>query len=283
MERDKAPFLGSVVLCFNPNFYPAVLRQSTWRSLLYLGLICAAVYGVVGYRFAALTFDRQQESFASHYKAALPDFHFENGEADYPPDKPHIYQEREGNKVFAVIVDTSGETKELGKKYEAGILITKTEIVTKALRGTEKRQPIPKTAEKVAAKEFFIGLARKQKPRAVATLTSHVYISQLIAKVILVAVVSGVLLFGDKGRRQEYPFGYYFNVGCYAVTPFVLSALARGEVSGRVVSWVSYGVSLMLFLALAATGLGKCRQQDARQQQLAKAQGDVPRGNAGRG
>ena len=265
--------LRSIILCFNPNFYPAVLRQTGWRSFLYLGLICLIVYGFLGYRLASVGFDLYEEGAAGFYEEALPDFHFENGEADYPPDKPHVYEKKDRDEVSAVIVDTSGETKEVGKKYHAGLLITKTEIVTKGARGEERREPIPKTAEKVPAKEFFIERVRQQKPRAVLTMTFHAYLLQVIAKVVLVSLVSGVLLLADKGKSQVYPFGYYFNVGCYAVTPFVLSAFARGEWSSSIVTWVSYGVSLMLFLSLAVSGLAKCRQEDARELQSAEQPG----------
>ncbi len=274
MEKDRVPLLQSILLCFKPTFYPTVLRQSGWRSLLYLGLICLIVYGFLGYRQASVGFDLYEEGAAEFYEEALPDFHFENGEADYPPDEPHLYEEREGDKVSAVIVDTSGKTKELGDKYQAAMLITKTEIVTKVAGkepgGTVRREAIPKTAERVPAKEFFIERMREQKPRAVMTMTFHAYLYHVVAKVILVALASWVLLLADKGKSQQYSFTYYFNVGCYSVTPFVLSAFARGGRSGTVVTWVSYGVSLMLFLTLAVSGLAKCRQEDARELQSAE-------------
>ncbi len=279
MEKEKSPLLQSIILCFNPNFYRRVLRQSGWRSFLYLGLICLIVYGFLGYRFATIVFEQDEESISAFYERALPDFHFDNGEADYPPDKPHVYEEKveekDGEKLVAVIVDTSGKREELDEKYQAGYLITKTEIVTKGAAGRERREAIPKTAKKVPAKEFFISVIREQKPRAVVTMTLQAYLFHVIAKLILVALVSGVLLLADKGKAHTYPFAYYFNVGCYAVTPFVLSAFVRWGLRSSIANWVSYGVSLMLFLSLAVSGLAKCRQDDARELQLAEAQEDA--------
>ena len=276
MEKQRAPFLQSIILCFKPSFYPAVLRQSGWRSFLYLGLICLIVYGFLGYRFATIVFEQDEERIFAFYERALPDFHFENGEADYPPDKPHIYEEtvgdKDGENLVAVIVDTSGKTEELGEKYQAGYLITKTEIVTKGAGGRERREAIPKTPEKVLAKEFFISLVRGQRSKVVLTQAFNFYLLQIIGKLFLVALLSGVLLLADKGKTQPYPFVYYFNVACYAVTPFVLSAFVRGASLGSIATWLSYGVSLVLFLSLTVTGLAKCRQEDARELQPAGAQ-----------
>ncbi|NQT84501.1 DUF1189 family protein [bacterium] len=270
MEKEKTPFLRSIIFCFNPNFYPAVLRQNGWRSFLYLGLICLMVYGVLGYRRATVRFDLYAEGASDFYEKVLPDFYFENGQADYPPDTPHVYEEREDGKVFAVVVDTSGNTKGLEEDYDAGLLITRTEIVTKGLKGEEKRQAIPKTEKKVPADEFFKSLVREQRPKAVLAESFNVYLFQVIGKVILVSLVSGAFLLADKGKTQPYPFAYYFNVGCYAVTPFVIAGFARWGLSGSIVTWASYGVSLMLFLALALSGLAKCRQEDARELQSAR-------------
>jgi hypothetical protein len=265
MEKQKAPLLPSIILCFNPSFYPKVLRQSGLRSFLYLGFICLIVYGFLGHRLGSALFDRNAEMISRFYERALPPFHFENGEADYPPGKPHLHQEKEGKTILAVIVDTSGQTEEVGEEYDGGILITRTEIVTKDLRGRQRREAIPTTATKVTVKEFFIERMREQKPRAVLTMTFHAYLFQLVAKLVLVSLVAGVLLLGDKGKSRAYPFAYYFNVGCYAVTPFVLSGFVRGGVTGSVATWVSYGVALMLFLSLAVSGLIKCRHEDAKE------------------
>jgi hypothetical protein len=111
--------------------------------------------------------------------------------------------------------------------------------------------------------------------------TFNEYLRHVVAKVILVSLASAVFLFADKGKRQEYPFGYYFNVGCYAVTPFVLSAFARGGQTGTVGTYASYGVSLTLFLALAVAGLAKCRQEDARELQSSGEQEGAEESQAG--
>jgi len=271
MEKEKTPFLRSIVLCFNPSFYPFVLRQSVWRSFLYLGFICVIVYGFLGYR-ARLLYEQDEEVLSGFYEQGVPDFHFENGEADYPRDKPHVYEQSVGDGLWVIVVDTSGETTELDEKYEAGVLITKKEIIFKGVDGKARRTPIPKTEEKISAKELFLQDLRMRRPNALVF-----YVVNFVGKLILVAMVGGVLLFADKGKADAYPFVCYFNVGCYAVTPFVLSALARGWQAGSVLIYASYGVSLMLFLALAVLGLAKCRREDAREAQLAEAQGDSGR------
>lgn len=264
MQKEKAPFIRSVILCFNPKFYPSVLRQSGWRSFLYLGLVCLAVYGFQGYRMGSIRFDLYERGASDFYQRVLPDFDFQNGQADYPPDKPHVYEEKSKGKVFAVVVDTSGHAKGLDEKYQGGLLITKTEIVTKDLKGNERRQAVPKTTGKTAAKSFFIEQVHKQRPRVVLAETSNTCLLHLLGKLILVALVAGVLLLADKSKTDPYPFAYYFNVGGYAITPFVLSALVRGE-GGSFLIYASYGACLMLFLLLAVLGLARCREEDARE------------------
>jgi hypothetical protein len=217
----------------------------------------------MSYRFATIQSNLIDESRADFYEKALPDFYFKDGEADYPPDKPHIYEERENEKLAGVIVDTSGETSHLDEKYDAGMLITKTEIVRKILGEEEQREAIPATAEKVLARDFFLQQARKSRPEFVARVTVYMTLLHSAGKLLLVAIVAGVLLLADKGKGISYPFVSYFNVGCYAVTPFVLSALARGWGASEFVVYASYGASLMLFIALAVLGLAKSRQRDA--------------------
>ena len=265
MEKEKTPFLRSIILCFNPNFYPLVLRQSGWRSFGYLVLICAVVYGVMSYRFANVQSDFIEKDLADFYEKALPDFHFENGEADYPPDNPHVYEEREKEQVAAVIVDTSGRTTHLDEKYDAGMLITKTEIVRKVRGEEEQREAIPVTKERVLARDFFLEQGRRNRPQFVTTVTMQMTFLHTVGKTALVAIVAGVLLLADKGKASPYPFVYYFNVGCHAITPFVLSALARGWGAGEFLVYASYSGSLMLFIALAMLGLAKSRQRDARE------------------
>ncbi len=265
MDKNRAPLVRGIILSFTPSFYPSVLRQGGWRSFLYLALLCLVVYGFMGYRMASVQFDEYEETASEFYEKVLPDFNFADGNADYPPDKPHIHEEKEGDKVFAVVVDTSGKSTRLDEKYTAGMLITKTEMVTRDIKGAERREAIPKTDGRVAAKDFFAQQLDRQRPRAVFSRTLNEYVAQLVGKVILVALVGGVLLFADKKRTDAYPFAYYFNVGCYAATPFVLSAFARGWHGDSFLTYASYGMSLMLFLALAVTGLARCRQEDARE------------------
>ena len=273
MEENKVPLLKSIILCFNPKFYPSVLRQSGWRSVLYLVILCLLVYGTLGYRLATVGFEVLEEETGDFYAKALPDFNFEDGKADYPAGAPHIYEEEAEGKVFAVIVDTSGKTEHIDEKYKVGLLITETEIVMKGEKGEEQRRAIPKTDEKTAAKTYFLQEMRKQKPRVVLAQTINHTLAQFLVKLALVAMVGGVLLLADKGKTTVYPFAYYFNVGCYAVTPFVLSAFARGFQTGSFVTYVSYGASLMLYLALAVSGLTKCRLEDLRELESAEAEG----------
>ena len=101
-------------------------------------------------------------------------------------------------------------------------------------------------------------------------MTFHAYLLHLAAKVALVLLVAGGLILSDRGKNEAYPFGYYFNLGCYAVTPFVLSALVRGTVNSSIAIWISYGVSLVLVLSLALSGLARCKQEDARELQSEK-------------
>jgi hypothetical protein len=273
MEENKVSLLKSIILCFNPKFYPSVLRQSGWRSVLYLVVLCLIVYGTLGYRLATVGFDIFEEKTSDFYAEALPDFNFDDGKADYPAEAPHVFEKEEKDKVFAVIVDTSGKTEHIDKKYEAGLLITETEIVVKGEKGAEQRRAIPQTEEKIGAKTYFLQEMRKQKPRVVLAQTINHSLAQFVVKLVLVAMVGGVLLLADKGKTTVYPFAYYFNVGCYAVTPFVLSAFARGFQSGSFVTYVSYGASLMLFLALAVSGLTKCRLEDLRELDSAEEEG----------
>lgn len=278
MEEKKTPFLRSIILCFNPNFYPLVLRQSGWRSFGYLAIICVLVYGAMSYQFATVQSDLIDEGRANFYEKALPDFYFKDGEADYPPDEPHIYEERENEKLAGVIVDTSGETSHLDEKYDAGMLITKTEIVRKVRGEEEWREAIPATAEKVLARDFFLEQARRGRAEFVTRVTVYMTLLHTAGKLLLVAIVAGVLLLADKGKASPYPFVYYFNVGCYAITPFVLSALARGWGASAILVYASYGISLMLFIALAVLGLAKSRQRDARE--LAEG-GEIEEGRTG--
>ncbi len=271
MEKQGQSVLKSVILCFRPDFYPSVLRQSAWRSLLYLAFICLMVYGFLGYRLATAFFDADLENISDFYERALPAFHFEEGEADFPPTSPHVYEEKEKNKVLGVIVDTSGKTENVAEKYDVGILITRTEIVTKDASGNERRELIPKTPSKIEARTFFLDRMREQRPIAIGAMTFRTYLHEVVAKIALVALVAGVLLLGDKGKRQAYPFASYFNIACYAVTPFVLSAFVRATVSSSIATWVSYGISLMLFLALGASGLAACRRKDTREPEAAES------------
>lgn len=264
MEEKKTPFLRSIILCFNPSFYPLVLRQSGWRSFGYLALICVLVYGAMSYQFATVQSDLIDEGRADFYEKALPDVYFKDGEAEYPRDQPHIYEERENEKLVGVIVDTSGETNRLDEKYDAGMLITKTEIVRKVRGEEEQREAIPVTKEKVLARDFFLEQARRGRPEFVGRVTVYMTLMHTAGKLLLVAIVAGVLLLADKGKTAPYPFVSYFNVGCYAITPFVLSALARGWGANAILVYASYGASLMLFIALAVLGLAKSRQRDAR-------------------
>jgi hypothetical protein len=259
MEKEKTPFVPSIILCFNPSFYPLVLRQSCWRSLGYLAVICLIVYGFLGLR-ERYFYQRDEEVLSEFYEEGIPDFHFENGEADYPPDNPHVYEEGIGEGLWAIVVDTSGKSAELDEKYKAGVLITKTEIIFKPPNGEARTTPIPKTDKAVAARELFLADLRMRRP-----LPLVIYIINLVGKLLLLAAVSGVLVLADKGKAISYPFVYYFNVGCYAITPFVLGALARGWQRSPFLVYASYGASLMLFLALVMMGLAKCRQEDARE------------------
>ncbi len=267
MEKDKAPIIRGIILSFDPGFYPVVLRQSSWRSFLYLGVICLLVYGFLGYRAASVGFDLLEQGASEFYDEALPQFSFEDGKADYPPDKPHVYEKKTEGKVFAVVVDTSGKSEHLDGKYRAGLLITKTEIVAKDLKGKEERQPIPDTAEEISAKDYFVDRVREQRTRVIFAETADAFLLHLAGKLLLVALVAGVLLFADGKRKNSYPFSYYFNVACYSVTPFVLSALVRAWDSGSFLSYASYGASLMMFLLLTMLGLARCRQEDAREAQ----------------
>ncbi len=267
MEKDKTPFLRSIILCFHPRFYPFVLRQSGWRSFIYLALICAIVYGFLGF-WARVVYQRDEEVLSGFYRRGFPEFHFQNGEADYPPDTPHIYEEKVGNGLWAIVVDTSEQTTDLDEKYDAGILITRKEIVLKGADGGVRRGPIPKTDEKVVATDLFINFLQMHRPSP-----PFFYIVNLVGKLLLVAMTAGVLFLADKGKANPYPYAYYFNVGCYAVTPFVISALARAWQAGSFMIYASYGVSLLLSLTLAALGLAKCRQEDAREPHSAKASG----------
>jgi hypothetical protein len=270
VAQNRSPILRSIILCFNPNFYPTVLRQSGWQSLVYLGFVCLIVYGFIGYRERIL-FDRYEKEVAQLLKRALPDFNFVNGQSDYPPDEPHIYEEKFGENSWTVVVDTSGETERLGEECQAGILITKTEIVYKAPGTKESRKKIPRMASKVPAEEYFMESVRMQRPSV-----PLFYLFHLAGKVIVVAMVAGIFLLADKGKREPYPFAYYFNVTCYAITPFVLSALVRTGWTSRTLGYASFGASLMLFLALGTAGLARCRQEEARER-LAEQEGESPR------
>ena len=259
MAEAGVLFFRSIVRSFDVSFYKEVLHQKVSRSMLYLaGILFIAT--VVVMPVSAFLHDRRTREVVSLYERGLPDVYFEKGKAVYDGEMPYIYEEELGKSKIVFVVDTTGKTEEIDKKYRSGLLITRDKIIIKD-RGKVGSDSIPKEIEKTKVKDYFIGRLNSSKWQNFFYSQVQIYLFNLIIVIIFVALIGGVtfLIYKYLIKRGE-DFPGYFNIIAYSFTPLIFGWIIAPYIPHPVISSIVWVISFFLFCWLAYSASKRCSE-----------------------
>ncbi len=257
MAGTEVSFFRSILRSFDVSFYRQILHQKASRSLLYLaGILFVAT--VVVMPVSAFFHDRQTREAVSLFERGLPDVYFEKGKAVYDGEMPYIYEEERGKSKIVLVVDTTGKTEEIDKKYRSGLLITRDKTIRK-YGDRVVSAPIPEEIEKTKVKDYFIGILNSSKWQNFFFSQVSDYVLNLIGFIIFVALIAGVtfLIYKYLIKKGE-DFPGYFNIITYSLTPLVFGWIIASYIPNLGISYIVLVVSFFLFCWLAYSASKLC-------------------------
>jgi hypothetical protein len=261
-------FFRDLLRSFVPSAYPQLAARAASSSALYLlgvAFVVTLLVTPVLYTFH----ERRLAAGRAHYERVLPEgLYFENGEAHYDGDQPYIHVENAGDTRTVLIIDTTGETTEIPDEHSYGALITNKTIVQKIDTGrgrTERvEDPIPQTAGRVTARQFYLDELEKRKWADFALGVGQFFLFAAVPLLIL-AAVAAALCFGLTAIRREgrLPFETCFAVTAHGATPVAFTTVSAPFAPTAVLSRLVLGVTLGLFVLLVLLGARACQRQGA--------------------
>lgn len=262
-------FFKDLVRSFTPTAYPELAARPASSSALYLAgvaFLLTLLLAPVLYTFH----ERRLAARRAHYERVLPEaLYFENSEAHYEGEQPYIHVESRGDIRDVLIIDTTGGTTEIPDEYEYGALITSKTIVQKidAGRGRTERVegPIPETAGRVSAKQFYLDDLEARKWPDFALGVGEFFLFAAVPLFIL-AVLAAAVCFGlaAMSRNGRLPFRTCFGVAAHGATPVAFTTASAPLAPTLILSYLVFGLPLALFVLLVMLGGRACqRESDA--------------------
>lgn len=198
------------------KFYKEIFYQPFGKTLRYLLLLALLATLVLGVRYSIL-FNRISEKGLQWIGENIPYIEITDGVVAADVEQPFMIEE-EG---FVMIIDTTGQTLEIGPRYDSGILLTRNKVIIKQDRARTQEFDLSKIKQFRLDKEglgkwrkFFVGIL-------IPFMIIMQFVYFFMAKIVQ-AVIAGlaVLIF-----KPQYKYSNILNVCVYALTPATILAL----------------------------------------------------------
>ncbi len=258
-------FFRNLLRAFVPRTYPELAAQPASASALHL----AGVAFLVSLLLTPLLYmdhERTITATCAYFERVLPEeLYFEDNEAHYDGEQPVVHVEEVRGQRHVVIVDTTGQTTKVPDEYDEGMVITPKTIVHKMLtrEGSTKtvEDPIPDTAGRIAARQFYLDALEMRKWPEIALGVGNLFLSialRLFGPAALAAAISFALETTRKAGRL--PFRTCFNIAAYAATPIAFATASMVLVPTAWQFYLLLGIPLVLFMLLTTLGVQACRR-----------------------
>jgi hypothetical protein len=254
------------------DFFIELLRSFQPAAAIYLIGVAILATIALAPAFYVLQ-DRRLGAQQAYFERALPEsLTFEDGTASYDGEQPYMHVEGEPGMRSVLIVDTTGGTTEIGDEYDYGMLITDTTVIQKiSLGGRSQRyeEPVPKTEGRISARQYYADQLEQRRWPTFIMLIGQQFMTVGVI-VFVLAGLTAVVAYGLEFTQREgrLPISTCFSVSAHAATPVMIStaclpAVLESAGSSALLSYLAFGLPLLLFVLLAARGIQVCRRTRA--------------------
>lgn len=263
------------------QFYPRIQDQPFGRSLRYLLVLAVGLSLLISLR-VHYDFSKSLSEWASWLSGTIPDIRIENGIASLPSGKSKTITDDRA----VLILDPTGETKQIGEQYRTGMILSKDKLILKWNQAGGPPGQVSRLEAVIYAAaytaytlqpQYFHGNSfdlaavrrlvidpeniRRWKDMAArwfAVSLPFVYFVFYLAGKLLQALFFSVVLAYSQRAGQESPLGYgrALNLCIYALTPPALFA-ALVSVAGIQVPYLEW-VFLGMYVAFLMGALSAC-------------------------
>lgn len=230
------------------KFYKGIFTQPFGKTLRYLLLLAILVTLVLGVRYG-IGLNRFSKETLKWIEENSPYIEITNGVVKADCSQPYLVE----GKDFVMIIDTTGQTTEIGEKYRAGVLLTKNKLIVKHDEIRTQEFDLSKVKSFKLDKTTF----GKWRSFFVFVLIPSMIVMQFfyffIAKIIQSALAGLVVLIFKPGIK----YSNILNLCIYALTPVTILSLIVTLVSPRPIPffWLIY---LGMYIAFVVGATKQC-------------------------
>jgi len=235
------------------KFYKNIWGQSLGLTLRYLLLLTIFVTVLLGIRYG-LGFNVFAQKGLKWIEENIPKIEITNGEVTADVSQPFVKEMED----FVMIIDTTGQTMEIDKKYKTGVLLTKNKIIVKNDEVRSQEFDLSKIQKFQVTKESFKKVSKYFVLALIPFVIGIQFVYFFFAKIAQSVVAGIVVMIAKPGLR----FVNVLNVCIYAVTPVSLLGLLMtlGSPKPLPFFWLIY---LGMYIAFVVGAVGQCTQENS--------------------
>lgn len=201
----------------SPQFYQELATRRFSEGMKYFSLLILFVTLVLSTRFSVEALKGLSE-FETWSKTHLPEIVIEKGVVSV--NAPQPWRKEEGH--LAVIIDTTGQTRDIDDAYAQGVLLTRDKLILKRGPYETRRYDLSKI------ESFRLNARTVERLRRIGQwilpplLTLFLFVYFWLGRFSQIVVFSAISLLTNWFAKKNLSYGALLTIGMYAITPPLL-------------------------------------------------------------
>ena len=207
-----------------PERFDYFRRVKFWSAVGFLALLLFLYQIVISLQFAGMT-AKGLGKLADYYQKNLPEIRIEKGEVKTNVKMPYVKFDKKEN--VAILIDTSGKTKDL-EKYPRGILLMKSKMIIKNNKYDVKTYDLSKVEKFTLNSDMISSWKKGAFVFLFPVLLLLGFFWEAFKMLILVPIMGFMSKQVGAGNARQYSFGEHANIAIYSAVPALLVSLLLG-------------------------------------------------------
>ncbi len=275
-EQTRSGWWKYILWSYDPRRYPALIEVMLWPALVALLLL-----GIIQYGAAATQLSKKWpaivEQVAGQWDRKFPRVVIEDGVAETEETVKVTGELSINSSKFHVIIDTTGETKEMDPTWMHGMLLTTSEVLIKMPTpgGAPHTSRIPLKEINSAFGKITLDsdgireMGKKMLPKWLMSIFLQGILRFALVKVVHVFLGTLVTLIALGLMKSRVQYSRLVKLGFYALIPavtvdaliFIASPVLHKSVHSYL--FIIYIAVYVAFLVMATLNISKAQQAQA--------------------